>query len=129
MAYNILSGATLEQKAQFSTFEKSSYEGNSLLCGPLLPNSCTEIQPTSTMQKDKDEEGDDGGFMDMESFYVSFIVSYVIVLLTIVAVLIINPHWRNVWFRFIEVCITSCYYFVLNSFRKILNKKSVIPLI
>ncbi|XP_057501094.1 cuscuta receptor 1-like isoform X2 [Actinidia eriantha] len=125
VAHNNLSGATPEQKAQFSTFEESSYTGNPLLCGPPLPNSCTETQPTSTMQKDKDEEGDDGGFMDMESFYVSFIVSYVIVLLTIVVVLIINPHWRHVWFRFIEICLTSCYYFVLDNFRKILNKRNV----
>ena len=129
VAHNNLSGATPEQKAQFSTFEESSYEGNPFLCGPPLPTSCTESQPTSTMQKDKDEEGDDGGFMDMESFYVSFFVSYVIVFLAIVAVLIINSHWRRVWFGFIEVCMTSCYYFALNSFRKILNKKSVIPLI
>ncbi|XP_057501101.1 cuscuta receptor 1-like isoform X2 [Actinidia eriantha] len=126
VAHNNLSGATPEQKSQFSTFEESSYEENSLLCGPPLPNSCIETQPTSTMQKDKDEEeGDDGSFMDMESFYVSFIVSYIIILLSIVVVLIINPHWRRVWFRFIEICMTSCYYFVLDSFRKILNKRSV----
>ncbi|XP_057501085.1 cuscuta receptor 1-like [Actinidia eriantha] len=125
VAHNNLSGSTPEYKPQFSTFNESSYEGNPLLCGPPLNNSCIQTQPTSTMQQDKDKEGDDGGFMDMESFYVSFIVSYVIVVLVIVAVLIINPHWRRVWFRFIEVCMISCYYFVLDSFRKILNKRSV----
>ncbi|XP_057500656.1 cuscuta receptor 1-like [Actinidia eriantha] len=121
VAYNNLSGTTPEQKAQFSTFGESSYEGNRFLYGPPLNNSFTETRPTSTMQKDKDEEGDDGSFMDMESFYVSFVVSYIIVLLSIVAVLIINPHWRYIWFQFI----TSCYYFVFDSFRKILNIRSV----
>ncbi|XP_057501276.1 cuscuta receptor 1-like [Actinidia eriantha] len=124
VAHNNLSGPTPEYKPQFSTFEENSYEGNPLLCGLPLNNSCTKTRPTSTMQKDKDE-GDDGGFMDMESFYVSFIVSYIIVLLAIVAVLIINPHWRRVWFRFIEICMTSCYYFILDNFRKILNIRSV----
>ncbi|GFY80765.1 hypothetical protein Acr_01g0005740 [Actinidia rufa] len=66
VAHNNLSGATPD-KAQFLTFEESSYEGNSLICGPPLHNSCTETLPTSTMQEDKDEEGDGSGFMDMES--------------------------------------------------------------
>ncbi|PSS36152.1 Protein BRASSINOSTEROID INSENSITIVE 1 like [Actinidia chinensis var. chinensis] len=122
VAHNNLSGATPGQKAQFLTFEESSYEGNPLLCGFPLHNSCT---PTSTVQKDQDEEGEDGGFVDMEAFYVSFSVSYVIVLLATVAVLIINPQWRRVWFQFVEVCMTSCYYFALDSFRKVLNKRSV----
>ncbi|XP_028058153.1 receptor-like protein 13 [Camellia sinensis] len=50
---------------------------------------------------------EDGGFIDMEVFYVSFLVSYIIVLLGIVAILFINPHWRQPWFHLVEVCMTS----------------------
>ncbi|KAL7257994.1 hypothetical protein ACSBR1_004172 [Camellia fascicularis] len=52
----------------------------------------------------------------MEVFYVCFLVSYIIVLLGIVAILFINPHWRQAWFHLVEVCMTSWYYFFLDNF-------------
>ncbi|XVE71540.1 hypothetical protein DITRI_Ditri10aG0159000 [Diplodiscus trichospermus] len=48
----------------------------------------------------------------MDVFYVSFFVSYVMVLLAIASVLYINPYWRRAWFYYIEAGITSCYYFL-----------------
>ncbi|XP_028099013.1 receptor like protein 21-like [Camellia sinensis] len=43
VAHNNLSGKILDRKAQFGTFEASSYEGNPFLCGPPLENNCTAI--------------------------------------------------------------------------------------
>ncbi|KAG5226193.1 receptor protein [Salix suchowensis] len=71
-----------------------------------MPPSAT---PTSTNNEDN------GGFMDMEIFYVSFGVAYIMVLLVIGAVLYINPFWRRAWFHFIEVSITNCYYFMVDN--------------
>ncbi|KAF5464149.1 hypothetical protein F2P56_014251 [Juglans regia] len=43
MAHNNLSGKVPDMKAQFGTFEKSSYEGNLFLYGPPLDKSCTKV--------------------------------------------------------------------------------------
>ncbi|KAG2667160.1 hypothetical protein I3760_15G098300 [Carya illinoinensis] len=93
VARNNFWGTTPERKVQFGTFDESSYEGN-----PLLYEAC--------------------GFMDLEIFYISFAVSYVTMLLGIVAILYINLHWRGAWFNFVEVCISNCYYFVVINIRK-----------
>ncbi|KAI7992308.1 Receptor-like protein 13 [Camellia lanceoleosa] len=120
-----LSGPTLERKAQIATFEESSYEGNSRLCGLPLKTNCLATVPTSTMPKVLDGEVEYDGFIDMEVFYANFQVSYIIVLMGIIAVLFINLHWRQVWFHLIEVCMTSWYYFVLDNFMKLLSNRSV----
>ena len=86
VAHNNLLSTTTDKKYQFINFDESSYEGNPLLCGPPLDNSCTEMIPTPAMPMDiKREEG--GSFMDRGVFYTSFVVAYIIVLLGIVAIL------------------------------------------
>jgi Leucine-rich repeat (LRR) protein len=117
VSYNNLSGRTLEMKNQFGTFDESSYKGNPLLCGPPLQNSCDKTESPST-RVPNDLNGD-GGFIDMDSFYASFGVCYISVVLTIAAVLCINPHWRRRWFYFIEECIDTCYCFLAINFPKL----------
>jgi Leucine-rich repeat (LRR) protein len=119
VAHNNLSGKTPERKYQFGTFDESCYEGNPFLCGPPLRNNCSE-EVVSSQPVPNDEQGDDG-FIDMEFFYISFGVCYIVVVMTIAAVLYINPYWRCRWLYFIEDCIDTCYYFVVASFRKFSN--------
>ncbi|KAG6736956.1 hypothetical protein POTOM_060096 [Populus tomentosa] len=119
VAHNNLSGKTPERKYQFGTFDESCYEGNPFLCGPPLRNNCSEEAVLSQPMPD-DEQGDDG-FIDMEFFYISFGVCYTVVVMTIAAVLYINPYWRRRWLYFIEDCIDTCYYFAVASFRKFSN--------
>ncbi|XP_059655901.1 cuscuta receptor 1-like isoform X5 [Cornus florida] len=122
VSHNNLSGTTPEWKAQFGTFEESSYEGNPLLCGPPLRNSCNKTGSPLTLPHHSLEEE---GFMDMEVFYVTFMVSFIIAFLGVVAVLCINPYWRRAWFRIVEAYGTSCYYFVLDCFLKAFIRRGV----
>ncbi|KAI5593559.1 hypothetical protein BDE02_03G021700 [Populus trichocarpa] len=115
VAHNNLSGKTPERKFQFGTFDESCYEGNPFLCGPPLRNNCSEEAVSQLVPND--EQGD-VGFIDMEFFYISFGVYYTVVVMTIAAVLYINPYWRRRWLYFIEDCIDTCYYFMVASFRK-----------
>nr|XP_034897862.1 receptor-like protein 15 [Populus alba] len=119
VAHNNLSGKTPERKYQFGTFDESCYEGNPFLCGPSLRNNCSE-EAVLSQPVPNDEQGDDG-FIDMEFFYISFGVCYTVVVMTIAAVLYINPYWRRRWLYFIEDCIDTCYYFAVASFRKFSN--------
>ncbi|GLT51419.1 hypothetical protein SLA2020_248310 [Shorea laevis] len=114
VAHNNLSGTIPYGKAQFGTFDESSYEGNPLLCGPPLDKSCKEIDSQSGVPNSLDEEKECSS-INMDMFYISFVVSYVIVLLSIVAVLYINPYWRQAWFYLAERCVTNCYYFIVDT--------------
>ncbi|XP_021681995.2 cuscuta receptor 1 [Hevea brasiliensis] len=116
VAHNNLSGKTPEMVAQFATFENSSYEGNPFLCGPPLSKSCFPSPVTPRVpEEDKTDHKKDGGFMDMDAFYVSFLISYAIVLLTIAVVLYINPYWRRAWFYMMETSLTNFYYFLADN--------------
>ncbi|XP_021656629.2 cuscuta receptor 1 [Hevea brasiliensis] len=117
VAHNNLSGKTPERTEQFSTFEASSYEGNLYLCGLPLPKSCTSTESSSLPRASAMEE--ESGFLDMNIFYVSFTVSYISVLLVIFLVLYVNPQWRQAWFYLIEMCISSCNYFVVGNMPKL----------
>ncbi|XP_057483805.1 cuscuta receptor 1-like [Actinidia eriantha] len=119
VAHNNLSGRTPDQKGQFGTFNESSYEGNSFLCGPPLQNNCNEIGIQSPKPNASSHEVAEDGLIDMGAFYGSFVGSYVTVLLGILVVLCINHRWRRMWFYHIEVCMTESYYFVVDNFFKL----------
>ncbi|MBA0696182.1 hypothetical protein Goari_002758 [Gossypium aridum] len=107
VAHNNLSGPIPDRKNQFGTFEENSYKGNPLLCGPPLNKSCSEGTPTASSSEEH-------GPVDMGYFYISFAVSYGIIFLATIAVLYINPYWRQAWFKFVEDCSTACYFFIVD---------------
>ncbi|KAI9378750.1 hypothetical protein POPTR_018G144600v4 [Populus trichocarpa] len=114
VAHNNLSGKTPTKVAQFATFDEKCYKDNPFLCGEPLLKICGATMPPSPSPTFTNNE-DNGGFMDMEVFYVTFWVEYIMVLIVIGAVLYINPYWRRAWFYFIEVSINNCYYFLVDN--------------
>ncbi|XP_022899311.1 receptor like protein 3-like [Olea europaea var. sylvestris] len=96
--------STIPEKFQFGTFDEGSYQGNPYLCSRLLPNDYTSFGSTPVLPSANDES-EKHGFMDMEFFYISFIISYLFVLICIATVLSMNPHWRKAWFHFIDIYI------------------------
>ncbi|KAJ8750482.1 hypothetical protein K2173_015627 [Erythroxylum novogranatense] len=113
VAYNNLSGRTPDMVAQFATFENSSYEGNPFLCGSPLSRSCDPslLSNNSSNRGEKEEYG----FIDMNFFYISFGVSFIMMLLGIFAVLCINPYWRRAWFYFVGKIMNNFFYFVVDN--------------
>ncbi|KAK9029629.1 hypothetical protein V6N11_026737 [Hibiscus sabdariffa] len=113
VSYNNLSGSIPYEKAQFATFDESSDLRNPLLCGPSKHENCTGTDSTLISPNASSSE-EENGWLDMNAFNLTFWICYIIVLMTIGAVLYINPHWRRAWFYFIRHCIDICHYFIVD---------------
>ncbi|KAM4113364.1 hypothetical protein ACJW30_05G215400 [Castanea mollissima] len=120
VAHNNLSGRTLDMKAQFGTFDASSYEGNQFLCGLPLEKNCT-IKDDSPPTPTKSLDLNDGKWykVDQTVFFTSFWVTYIMFCLGVITVLYINPHWQLRCFNLVEDCMYSCYFFVVITLRKL----------
>ena len=117
---NNLSGRTPDVKAQFGTFNASSYEGNQFLCGLPLEKNCTikdDSPPTPTKSLDVNDRK--LYKVDQTIFFTSFSVTYIMFCLGVITVLYINPHWRLQCFNLVEDCMYFCYFFVVISLRKL----------
>ncbi|KAG2725029.1 hypothetical protein I3760_01G048100 [Carya illinoinensis] len=122
VAYNNLSGKVPDMKAQFGTFEKSSYEGNLFLCGPPLDKSCSKVNESYPTPTQSSSVGDRKWYkVDPLVFRTSFLVSYIIFFFTVMSLLYINPYWLQRCYNFLEDLIYSCYYFVFDTSKRLSN--------
>lgn len=122
VAYNNLSGKVPDRKAQFATFDKSSYEGNPFLCGQPLENSCTRVDE-SHPSPTKSSNASEGKWYEIDHvFFASFIASYIIFFLGVVTLLYIHPYWQQQCFNLVEDFKYWCYYPVFDSLKRLSNR-------
>ncbi|PKI72710.1 hypothetical protein CRG98_006918 [Punica granatum] len=97
VARNNLSSMTPEQKNQFATFVRVSYEGNCFLCGLPL-GSCSGLKGSPTLPPSEHQEDS-----FMITFIWSFAGSYAVAFFVTVFFLYLDSYYRTLFFDFILV--------------------------
>ncbi|XP_041026985.1 receptor like protein 21-like isoform X3 [Juglans microcarpa x Juglans regia] len=122
VANNNLSGKVPDMKAQFGTFEKSSYEGNIFLCRPPLDKSCAKENESDPTPTQSSNESDKKWYeVDPMVFHISFSVFYIIFFFSVMSLLYINPYWLQRCSNLVEDLIYSCYYFAFDTSKRLSN--------
>ncbi|XVF57824.1 hypothetical protein PTKIN_Ptkin07bG0013600 [Pterospermum kingtungense] len=102
LSHNNLSGK-IPSANQFQTFtDPSIYEGNNGLCGPPLPNKCSDDdddEPSNSPGSGNKEDGDDH---QMLWFYVSMGPGFVVGFWAVCGPLVVKKSWRRVYFQFLD---------------------------
>ncbi|XP_075666068.1 receptor-like protein 14 [Castanea sativa] len=119
VAYNNLSGRTPDMKAQFGTFDASSYDGNPFLCGLPLEKNCTRRDDSPTPMHSSDVSDEKWYKVDQTVFFSSFLVTYIMFCVGVITVLYINTHWRLRCYNLVEDCLYSCYFSISITLRKL----------
>ncbi|KAL4594763.1 hypothetical protein ACB092_12G042700, partial [Castanea dentata] len=123
VAHNNLSGKLPDMKAQFATFNESSYEGNPFLCGPPLKKSCSVVKGSPPSPQNSSKASDRKWYeVDLPVFSTSFLVSFTVFFLGVVSILYINPHWRQQCFNLVEDRMFWCYYFASKTLKRLSNR-------
>ncbi|PON90868.1 LRR domain containing protein, partial [Trema orientale] len=96
LSYNNLRG-TIPTGTQLQSFTASSYVGNHL-CGPPVTKSCDASGVSPGVEN---VNGKKHG-LELDWFYVSMALGYVVGLWGVIGSLLLNRSWRFFYFRFLE---------------------------
>ncbi|KAL5778748.1 hypothetical protein ACOSQ2_009485 [Xanthoceras sorbifolium] len=89
----------IPSSTQLQSLEASLFTGNEL-CGPPLPRKCTETFPTQDQANSRAEDDDDGDEVDW--FYVSMALGFVVGFWGLIGPLIVHRRWRYMYCRFLD---------------------------
>ena len=107
LSYNDLSG-TIPLSTQLQSFDASSYIGNQL-CGPPLTKNCSVVGATPDF-------GNKGDESEVDWFYVSMVLGFVLGFWGVVGPLLFKKSWRIAYFRFLDRLWDRLYVFVWVNF-------------
>ncbi|XP_023756046.2 receptor-like protein EIX2 [Lactuca sativa] len=113
LSHNNLSGQ-IPTGNQLQTLidDPSIYAGNKGLCGPPLPNSCSNHQdPTTTTSKKKHKAADEK--MEVWLFYVDIMSGFGTGFWGVIGVLMFKKQWRHKLFMFAEETMDKIYVAVV----------------
>jgi hypothetical protein len=101
LSFNNFSGQ-IPSANQFLTFNSTSFEGNSGLCGVPLPTQCS-----SASENDHDEyspmvEEDEEDKYDKIRLYASTGLGFIVGFWVVFGSLVIKSSWRNAYFQFLD---------------------------
>ncbi|WCJ20480.1 Receptor-like protein EIX2 [Euphorbia peplus] len=92
LSYNNLSGK-IPSGTQLQSLDQSSFTGNQL-CGLLLVKSCN----LNDAQPETDNENEEGNDVEVDWFYLSMLLGFVVGFWGVVGSLIFNKRWRYFYF-------------------------------
>ncbi|WVZ15265.1 hypothetical protein V8G54_012831 [Vigna mungo] len=106
LSHNNLSGQ-IPIGTQLQSFEASSYEYNSNLCGKPLDKLCGAEEPPH--EANVDESKEDENFVVNGAFYVSMILGFITGLCITCGSNLFNCPWRQLYFRFLNNLTDNIY--------------------
>ncbi|KAL7588782.1 hypothetical protein Lser_V15G37561 [Lactuca serriola] len=118
LSYNNLSGQIPTGNQLQTLNDPSIYAGNEHLCGPPLPNTCSNHHdPTTTRSKKKHKATDE--WMKVWLFYGDIMSGFVTGFWGVIGVVLFKKQWRQKLFMFAEVMVDKIYVAVMLRVSKI----------
>ncbi|KAH9651590.1 hypothetical protein KPL70_026806 [Citrus sinensis] len=100
LSNNNLSGK-IPLSTQLQSFDPSSFTGNRL-CGSPLPNNCFVAAPAPHNESEDDIDGNDDGDEDeVNWFYVSLALGFVVGFWFVMGPLFVSRKWRSMYYHFL----------------------------
>ncbi|GAY65329.1 hypothetical protein CUMW_240290 [Citrus unshiu] len=101
LSNNKLSGK-IPLSTQLQSFDPSSFAGNRL-CGSPLPNNCFVAAPAPQNESEDDIDGNDDGDEDeVNWFYVSLALGFVVGFWLVMGPLLVSRKWRYRYYHFLD---------------------------
>ncbi|KAK9209660.1 hypothetical protein WN944_002027 [Citrus x changshan-huyou] len=101
LSNNKLSGK-IPLSTQLQSFDPSSFTGNRL-CGSPLPNNCFVAAPAPQNESEDDIDGNDDGDEDeVNWFYVSLALGFVVGFWLVMGPLLVSRKWRYTYYHFLD---------------------------
>jgi hypothetical protein len=101
-------GGKIPIGTQLQTFDASSFEGNSNLCGEQLHRKCPEEQ-LAEHQKPQVRAGDDDKSIFLEALYMSMGIGFFTGFVGLIGSILLLQSWRDTYSRFLNALILRIF--------------------